>query len=59
MDEKYFTPQEIAEKLKVSINTVRKWYASGKLESTKAGRMVRISEQQLDRFLKQRNSQQK
>ena len=56
MDEKYFTPQEIAEKLKVSINTVRKWYASGKLESTKAGRMVRISEQQLDRFLKQRNS---
>lgn len=56
MDEKYFTPQEIADKLKVSINTVRKWYASGKLESTKAGRMVRISEQQLDRFLKQRNS---
>jgi excisionase family DNA binding protein len=59
MDEKYFTPQEIAEKLKVSINTVRKWYASGKLESTKAGRMVRISEQQLDRFLKQRNSPKK
>lgn len=56
MDEKYFTPQEIADKLKVSINTVRKWYASGKLESTKAGRAVRISEQQLDRFLKHRNS---
>lgn len=56
MDEKYFTPQEIADKLKVSINTVRKWYQSGRLESTKAGRMVRISEQQLDRFLKQRNS---
>ena len=58
MDERYYTPQEIADKLKVSISSVRKWYASGKLESTKAGRMIRISEQQLDRFLKQRNSPQ-
>lgn len=55
MEEKYFTPKEIAERLKVSLVTVRKWYQSGKLESTRAGHSIRISERQLDAFLKARN----
>lgn len=53
MDEKFFSPQEIAELLGVHLQTVRKWYQSGALECYRVGR-VRISESQLERFLQKR-----
>lgn len=57
MDEKFFSPQEIAEMLGVHLQTVRKWYQSGALECYRVGR-VRISESQLERFLKKREQAQ-
>lgn len=57
MDEqqRYFTPQEIADRLGVHLQTVRKWYRSGKLGCYKLGhRDIRISQEQLDAFLKAR-----
>lgn len=55
MDKKYYTPQEIAEMLGVHLQTVRAWYRSGKLGCYKLGhRDVRISREQLDTFLKDR-----
>ena len=54
---RYYTPKEIAEKLKVHLQTVREWYRSGKLGCYKLGhRDVRISQEQLDAFLKTRES---
>lgn len=53
MEERFYTPQDIAEMLKVSLQTVRLWYRTGKLECYKMGR-VRISESQLQRFIDSR-----
>jgi excisionase family DNA binding protein len=51
MDETYYTPQEIAEKLKVNIHTVYRWIRSGKLKATKVVDLWRISESELKRLL--------
>ncbi len=59
MDEqqKYYTPQQVAELLGVHLQTVRTWYRSGKLGCYKLGhRDVRISQEQLDAFLKAREN---
>lgn len=53
MDEKYYTPAQVAELLGVHIQTVRKWYRSGALECYRVGH-VRISESQLESFLQKR-----
>ncbi|MEG6567732.1 helix-turn-helix domain-containing protein [Thermoanaerobacterium saccharolyticum] len=47
----YYTPQEIAEKFKVKINTVYKWIREGKLKAVKVGDLWRISETELKRFI--------
>jgi len=46
-----FTVKEVAKTLRVQINSVRRWIYEGKLESTKAGGKVLISEEQLNKFL--------
>lgn len=51
--EKMYTPAEVAAMLNVHLQTVRKWYRTGKLECYKLGH-VRISESQLQKFLKAR-----
>ena len=48
----YLTVKEIAEKLKVKEDTVYKWIYDDKLESTKIQGIVRITDEQLDRFIK-------
>lgn len=53
MDEKFYTPQEVAELLGVHLQTVRKWYRNGELSCYKVGH-VRISESQLAAFLERR-----
>jgi excisionase family DNA binding protein len=50
--EKYYSPKEVAEQLGCSIQAVRAWYRSGKLDAVRAGRNVRISETALQTFLK-------
>lgn len=52
MDE-IFTPKEVSEKLKVSERTVNEWLRNGKLRASKLGRQWRITEQQLNDFLKE------
>jgi excisionase family DNA binding protein len=45
------TAAEIAERLKVSIRSVRRWIASGDLQALRLGRSVRVTEDELMRFL--------
>ena len=48
-----FTPQEVAEKLKVSLRQVYRWIESKKLKTIKLGRRIyRIQEEDLLKFLK-------
>jgi len=51
--ENYLTPKEIAEKLKLNIRTVYKWIREEKLRAVKLGDVWRISESELDRFIKE------
>ena len=43
--------QEVAELLKVSVKTVRRWIDSGELAAFRIGRGVRVSHAELARFI--------
>ena len=49
----FFTPNEVAQRLKVSRRQVNRWIASGELIAHKFNRMRRISRASLDEFLRQ------
>ena len=55
-DEKFYTIKEVAELLKVSDGGVRKWLKTDKLKGIKLGRIWRIRESDLDRFLREREN---
>jgi excisionase family DNA binding protein len=46
-----YTPEEIAENLKVTRLTVHRWLRSGELKAFKAGRLWRITRTDLESFL--------
>lgn len=49
----FFTVEELAEKLKVSEQTIRLWIREGRLEAYKFGRAHRVPAEALQRFLEQ------
>lgn len=49
--EKIFTPQEVADRLKIKKATVYELIKRGELNATKIGRQIRISQEQLDQYL--------
>lgn len=50
---KYYTAEEVAEMLKVTTESVRRWIRDGKLKSVKlSGKFIRISQADLDEFVK-------
>ncbi len=53
--EQYYTPQEVAEKLKLNVRTIYKWIREGKLNAVKLGDVWRISESELKRLLGKTN----
>jgi excisionase family DNA binding protein len=53
MVEPLITPEDTAERLKVSKNTILDWLRSGQLKGVKAGRLWRLRERDLAEFLKE------
>ena len=49
----FLTPHEVSGLLKESVYTVRRWIKDGELPAYKVGRSWRISESDLDRWLRQ------
>lgn len=47
----FLTPQEVAELLRVSVYTVRRWIKEGDLPAYKVGRSWRIDQEELERWL--------
>ena len=45
----FYTVRETAERLRVSEQTVRRWYAEGKLAGAQVGRRVLVDAKALDR----------
>ena len=57
MSVKTYTAQEVADMLKVHINTIRSWIKSGKLNAMKlSDRLYRVSEEELNEFLLKENN---
>ena len=52
---KFYKVKELADLLRVHINTVYNWIYSKELPATKIGRGYRVSQEQLDQFLKSKN----
>lgn len=50
--QEFYTPQEIADMLKVPRKTVYAWLQQGKLQGVKAGDLWRVPKEALDAFLK-------
>ena len=51
MEEKYYTPKEIAELLKINYMTVYRWIRDGKLEAYQVQKQYRIKEADFSRFM--------
>jgi excisionase family DNA binding protein len=49
---KYYSPEEIAEQFNLQAQTVRLWIRQGKLKAIKLGNLWRISEEEMERFIK-------
>ena len=49
----FLTPQEVSDRLRVSVHTVRRWIKAGSLPAYKVGRVWRIREAELDKWLSQ------
>ena len=47
----YYTVNEVAELLRVAHGTVRREITRGRLETCRVGRAIRVSEEQLERYL--------
>jgi len=49
--DRIYTPEEIAERLRVSRKAVYDWLNKGRLKGFKAGKMWRVTKQALEDFL--------
>jgi excisionase family DNA binding protein len=50
---KVYTPEQVAEQLQVSLKTVTNYLREGRLKGFKVGRLWRITEDDLEEFLRQ------
>lgn len=51
MEEKFYTPKDIANTLKVAYMTVYRWIRAGKLTAYKIQKQYRIKKEDFDKFL--------
>ena len=49
---KYYSPEEIAKQFNLQAQTVRLWIRQGRLKAVKLGGLWRVSEEELERFIK-------
>ena len=48
----YYTLEEVANRLKVTVRTIKNWIKQGKIESVKFGKVVRIHDSEIQRISK-------
>lgn len=52
-DPPYYTLEEIAKRLRVTVATVRRYVRAGRLDAVRLGREYRVRRDALDRFLRE------
>ena len=50
---KFYTVEEVAKMLNVSLQTIRRYIKSGKLQAIKLGKSYKISQEHVDKALKE------
>jgi excisionase family DNA binding protein len=55
-EERMYTVEEVAKRLRVNARTVRSWIASGELIALDVGREYRIAQSDLDTFIERRKT---
>jgi excisionase family DNA binding protein len=50
-EDRYWTPEEIAERLKVNVRTVGRWITSKRLKAIRVGKQWRIPDSEIRRFV--------
>lgn len=53
MESQFYTPQEVAQRLKLNVNTVYEYIRMGKLRAARFGNRYRITEPDIQEFWKQ------
>jgi excisionase family DNA binding protein len=53
-DQKFYTLEEVADMLRVSVETVRRLVLSGEIEAKRVGRQYRISQENLNKYLEKK-----
>lgn len=56
-DERLLIPEQVADRLQVSVQTIYTWIRSGYLPSIKVGRLWRIRPEDLEDFIRQQKHQ--
>lgn len=49
----FYTAKELAELLKLNIDTIRRYLRTGKIKASKFGKTYRVSDEDLKRFLEE------
>jgi excisionase family DNA binding protein len=52
-EDKYWTPEEIAERLKVNVRTVVRWITSKRLKAIRVGKQWRVPDSEIRAFVEQ------
>jgi excisionase family DNA binding protein len=55
-EKEFLTTEEVADRLSVSIRSVKTWLKNGDLPSFRKGRLVRIRQEDFDQFVKDHTS---
>jgi len=56
MSTEWLTVEEIAQQLKMHVDTVRGWIREGKLKATRFGRDYRVRREDFDKFVQERTT---
>ncbi|GMA66263.1 helix-turn-helix domain-containing protein (plasmid) [Alicyclobacillus fastidiosus] len=56
MDIKFYTPQEVADTLRLRVQTIYEYIRMGKLPAARFGNRYRITEQDIEKFIEYQKS---
>lgn len=56
MDTKFYTPREVADMLRLGVNTIYEYIRMGKLPAARFGNRYRITETDIERFVEYQKS---